>query len=82
MARLLPCKNCRQPALATRSGILVSAGQMLDRVTSYLCRRCGRLSSITSMEFALLPEMTDDQIAADDCDLPDPRLSARETPSS
>lgn len=72
--RLLPCKGrCRpQPALATKTGILQSAGSMLDPTITYLCRRCGRLTTITSGEFARLPEMTADEIAAASSDLPWP----------
>jgi hypothetical protein len=69
--RLLPCKNCGdgQAALATKSGILQSAGQMLDPTMTYLCRRCGRTTTISSFEFAQLPLMTPEQIAADTCDI-------------
>lgn len=64
MAKILPCKDCRQPALATKDGVLQTAGQLFDRVTKYACRRCGRLQSITSMEFAVLPEISVEELRA------------------
>lgn len=68
--KILPCSTCRQPALATSDGVLQSAGRMFDSQIRYLCRRCGRVSSLTSIEFARLPDMTAAEIAADTCDLP------------
>lgn len=68
--KILPCKTCRKPALATKDGVFQSAGTLHDPNIRYLCRRCGRTSTLTSMEFAQLPEMTAAEIAADSCDLP------------
>lgn len=64
MAKVLPCEICREPALMTKDGVLQTAGQLLDRVTKYMCRRCGHLQSITSLEFALLPEISVEDLRA------------------
>lgn len=70
--KLLPCSTCNQPALATRSGILQSAGTLSMPEIRYLCRRCGLTSTITSAEFARLPLMTPEEMAAETHDLPWP----------
>lgn len=77
--KILPCKtnSCRgQPAMATKT-IFQSAGQMLDPTMKYLCARCGRIQTITSMEFARLPEMTKDQVNAASCDLTWPEAETK-----
>lgn len=68
--RYLPCKQCREPALAAKSGTLHSASSLSDTSITYLCRRCGRNTRLTATEFQSLPEMTDEQIAHPSCDLP------------
>lgn len=39
---------------------------MFDPVMTYICRRCGRSNTITAPEFARLPDMTKEEIAASD----------------
>ena len=68
--RYLPCRVCGQPALASRDGILHCAGSLSSPSYSYLCRRCGRLQTITASVFNQLPLMTAEEIAAESCDLP------------
>lgn len=70
MPKYLPCRTCGSPALATKSGILHTAGRLSSSSISYICKRCGKRSTITSVAFSRLPEMTDDEIAAASCDLP------------
>lgn len=68
--KYLPCTHCKQPALASRDGVLHTAGRVSSPVIDYLCRRCGRVSSITSRQFSSLPDMTPEEIADSSCDLP------------
>ena len=70
MPKYLPCRTCVAPALATKSGILHTAGHLSSPSISYVCKRCGRPSTLTSAAFSRLPEMTDAEIAAVSCDLP------------
>lgn len=67
--KLLPCDTCRQTALATRAGLLHCAGTLHDPIVKYRCARCGRVTTLTSMQFALLPRMTDEEIDAETCDV-------------
>lgn len=55
--------------MATAS-LVQCIGQMPDPVLRYRCARCGRVATITSSEFALLPHMTAEEIAAPSCDMP------------
>ena len=85
MPKYLPCRTCSTPALATRSGVLHSAGHLSSPSISYVCKRCGHRTVLSVSEFARLPEMTDAEIAAASCDLPftspDQVESARQTKS-
>lgn len=70
MPKYLPCSTCRQPALATKDGILHTAGRLSSPQIDYLCRRCGRTSKLSTREFAALPDMTAAEIEHASCDLP------------
>lgn len=78
MPKYLPCGVCHAPALATKGGkggkgILHTAGMLSSPSISYLCKRCGQLTTLTAAAFQFLPEMTREEIAAETCDLqPDP----------
>lgn len=71
--KYLPCSVCRTTALATKEngheGILHTAGRLSSPAITYLCKRCGRPTTLTAAEFELLPEMTRVEIARD-VDLP------------
>lgn len=70
MPKYLPCPTCSAPALATKAGVFHTAGHLSSPVITYLCKRCGRRSTLTSSAFSRLPEMTAAEIAAASCDLP------------
>jgi len=67
--KYLPCVHCRKTALATKAGLLQSAGRMIDHSMRYLCVRCGRTTVLSSAEFVRLPDMTADEIRAASCDI-------------
>jgi hypothetical protein len=70
MPKYLPCPTCSAPALATKAGVLHTAGRLSSSTITYLCKRCGRRCTLSSAAFSSLPEMTDVEIAAASCDLP------------
>jgi hypothetical protein len=76
--RYFPCRTCGKPALATKGGLLHCAGRLSSPSLTYICKRCGRPSTLTAAEFNLLPLMTPEEIAAASCDLtlptPEPAL--------
>ena len=80
--KYLPCRTCRQPALATKAGLLHSAGGLSSPSISYVCKRCGRLTTLLASEFSALPPMTPDEIAAASCDLPYSALNLALAPPS
>ena len=57
MQRVFPCRGlCTgQPALATKSGDPLTAGQIPGPYITYVCARCGRPSTLQSYEFHSLP---------------------------
>ena len=68
--RILPCKTCRKPALATRDPeVFVIAGRIHGHSMTYLCRRCGRSTRLTAPEFAQLPVMREREVIAQSCDI-------------
>lgn len=73
--RYLPCAFCRQPALATKDGVLHTAARLSDPVINVPCRRCGRVSKLTHAEFVRLPELTPEEVADRSCDLPGEAVS-------
>ena len=70
MPKYLPCPTCHSPALATKAGVLHTAGCLSSPAVSYVCKRCGRSTTLLASEFERLPEMTAAEIAAVTCDLP------------
>jgi hypothetical protein len=79
MPKYLPCPTCHSHALATKSGLLHSAGQLSAPTISYICKRCGRPTTLSAPEFELLPEMSSAEITAATCDLP---YSALDVPTA
>ena len=68
--RILPCKTCGKPALATRDPeVFVIAGRIHGHSMTYLCRRCGRSTRLTAPEFAQLPVMREREVIAQSCDI-------------
>jgi hypothetical protein len=65
--KILPCTAlCNgQPALASRKpDTFHTVGTLSSPVYRYACRRCGRISTITSQEFSRLPRMSVDELLA------------------
>lgn len=67
--KYLPCHTCHETALATKGGILHSAGRLSGPHITYICKRCGHTTRLTALEFSLQPEMTASEIEAPTCDI-------------
>jgi hypothetical protein len=68
--KILPCLTCRASALAARRPeILMTLGQMVDPVLHFRCARCSRMQRVTAAEYSALPEMSEPELRARNCDL-------------
>jgi ribosomal protein L37E len=71
--RLLPCRTCGSTALSSKSpDVPHLMGSISGPLVHYKCARCGRLQSITSMEFNRLPSASTSDLNAAGLALPNP----------